>query len=200
MTDVPAIRAAADERDVEHAADLITRSFDHLAANRYLVPDAATRLPVLQQYFHILTEHAAHGAGEVLLTDGAVLVTFDRTTDAGPPPDYDRRLADLAGSHLPRFLQIEQLLDKHHPDDPHWHLAFMAVEPDHRRRGLGNQLMAHALARVDALGVPAYLEATNPDNQRLYRRHGFTDMDTAPLKLDDGTPLFYRMWRTAQPH
>ena len=199
MTDTRTIRPAADDHDVAHAADLITRSFDHLAANRYLVPADEHRLPILRAYFHLLTEHAARGAGEVLLTDGAVLVWFDRTTETAPPEHYEHRLAELAGDHLPRFQEIEKLLDYHHPNEPHWHLAFLAVEPDQWGHGLGNQLMNHAVARLDEQDTACYLEAASPDNHRLYRRHGFTDMTPSVLQVADGTPVFHRMWRPARP-
>jgi hypothetical protein len=36
--------------------------------------------------------------------------------------------------------------------------------------------MKHALALVDAQGLPAYLESSNPMNISLYKRHGFEEM------------------------
>jgi ribosomal protein S18 acetylase RimI-like enzyme len=189
-----AIRVAADDRDVTYAADLITRAFDHLGPNRYLVPDDTQRLSILGDYFRILTEHAARGAGEVLLTDGAVAVWFDRTTEPTEPTDYEKQLTAIAGEHLDRFREVDQLLETHHPTDPHWHLAFLAVEPDRQGRGLGSTLMNHTHARLDHQGTAAFLEATNPDNQRIYRRHGYTTMNPPVVRLGDGTP-FYRMWR-----
>jgi ribosomal protein S18 acetylase RimI-like enzyme len=47
---------------------------------------------------------------------------------------------------------------------------------------------------LDAGGVPAYLEATNENNVRLYRRTGYVDMEPFEMLLPDGTP-FFRMWR-----
>jgi ribosomal protein S18 acetylase RimI-like enzyme len=34
-------------------------------------------------------------------------------------------------------------------------------------------LLAHLLARIDADGMPAYLESSNQRNLALYGRHGF---------------------------
>ncbi|GAA2617132.1 hypothetical protein [Paractinoplanes durhamensis] len=57
--------------------------------------------------------------------------------------------------------------------------------------------MAHTHARLDADGIPAYLEATGVDNRRLYRRHHYTDMSPPTIGVADGISL-YRMWRPAR--
>ncbi len=197
MSDTLTIRPAADDADVRHAADVIARSFDHLGANRYLIPDSRQRLPIMREYFGILVEHAARGAGEVLLTDGAVAVWFDRTTEPAEPDRYEQRLTEITGEHLARFHELDKLLESHHPAEPHWHLALLAVEPARWGQGLGSALMNHTHTRLDQHGTAAFLEASSPDSQRVYRRHGYTDMTPSAIRLGDGTP-FYRMWR--QPH
>jgi len=196
MTNLPTIRNAGDAGDIAASADLIALSFDHLAANHYLVPDERQRLSVMREFFFLLTEHAANGAGEVLLTeDGAgTAVWFDRTTEPTEPDGYEERMTAAAGEFIGRFNELDLLFEKNHPTPPHWHLAFLAVHPDRWGHGLGGALMDHTHARLDAAGVPAYLEATNPDNQRVYRRHGYQDMNPFAILLADGTP-FYRMWR-----
>ena len=67
---------------------------------------------------------------------------------------------------------IEQMGDAH-PKEPHWHLAFIGVDPAHQGQGLGAALLRHTLARVDEQHLHAYLESSNPANVSLYRRHGF---------------------------
>jgi GNAT superfamily N-acetyltransferase len=198
MTVTPTIRRAADDADVAAAADLIARSFDHLEANNYLVPDPDRRLGAMREWFHILTEHAANGAGEVLFTgDGsAVTVWFDRTVEPTEPYAYEKRLEEAAGEFVDRFQELDTLFEAHHPTEPHWHGAFFAVDPNRWGQGLGTKLVSHTLARLDREGVPAYLEATNDANRRLYSRLGWHDMDPTELVLGDGT-TFYRMWRPA---
>jgi hypothetical protein len=50
------------------------------------------------------------------------------------------------------------------------------------------------LDRCDREGLPAYLEASSPDNARLYRRLGFTSLEVVrplgapPLELMIRTP------------
>lgn len=60
-----------------------------------------------------------------------------------------------------------------HPREPHWYLPLIGVDPARQGQHLGDQLLAHGLARCDADGLPAYLESSNPRNVAFYQRHGF---------------------------
>ena len=194
MTIAPAIRPALDDQEVAAAADLIALSFDHLGANHYLVPVESERLTVMRAFFLAETERAANGAGQVLVTEDAVAVWFDRTRQHPLPEGYEEKFAAAVGPHLERFGELDELFEANHPAEPHWHLAFLAVHPERWGHGLGSALMRHTHARLDAEGLPAYLEATNADNQRVYKRHGYEDMEPSAILLGDGTP-FFRMWR-----
>lgn len=70
------------------------------------------------------------------------------------------------------FSALEQL-GTYHPDEPHWFLPLIAVDPIGQGRGIGSALMSYAVARFDETGAPAYLESSNPRNLSLYERHGF---------------------------
>jgi len=76
-------------------------------------------------------------------------------------------------AHLDDLLQTFEEMDGWHPQEPHWYLPLVGVDPHAQGRGLGGALMRHALAQSDAAGLPAYLESSNPRNISLYRRHGF---------------------------
>jgi GNAT superfamily N-acetyltransferase len=193
------IRPAA-EGELAEVGALIGLSFDHLVQCASLVPRPNDRLRVMSDYFAFLTEHAfRHGRVEVIGNGRgleAAAVWFDRTEDMPEPRDYERRLAALAGPYLANFQALDEVFDKNHPTGPHWHLAFLAVHPDHQYKGFGSALMQGTHAELDAADIPQYLEATNEDNIRLYRRHGYADMDPFAVHLPDGTP-FFRMWRPA---
>jgi GNAT superfamily N-acetyltransferase len=182
--------------DVDTVADIVAASFQHMPVIRYLVPDDQRRLPVSRAWYRLYIEHAIRGAGQVVMTDDATAaaVWFDRTGEVTEPEDYAKHLADLSGDDLPRFEHLEHQMDAHHPRDPHFHLLFLAVLPDRWGQGLGSALMNHTHTQLDADGIAAYLEATSPDNQRLYHRHGYTDM-TPPTIAVDGDTVLYRMWR-----
>jgi ribosomal protein S18 acetylase RimI-like enzyme len=194
MTDI-AIHPAADSRDIAWAAELIARSFDHLDLDRYVVPDNARRPAIMQEFYHLLTSSAADGAGEVLLTDGAVAVWFDRTRAPAEAGGHEQRLMEITGPYLPRFAELNALFDKHEPAEPHWELAFLAVDVDQRGRGVGGALMRHTHDRLDEQGLGAFLHATNAGNQRVYRRHGYAEMDPAVVRLPEDAGAFYPMWR-----
>ena len=78
--------------------------------------------------------------------------------------------------HLNDLLGTFEKMEQWHPAEPHWYLPIIGVEPNAQRRGLGADLMRHAVARCDGDGALAYLESSNPRNISLYLRHGFEVM------------------------
>ena len=104
--------------------------------------------------------------------------------------DHETRLAAAAGPTLPRWRAFELLQHAHHPLAPHHYLTFLAVHPNHQRRGWGARLLRWAALE---LGPPAYLEAATPRLVRTYRRFGFRP--SLPFWLPDGGPPTWPMWR-----
>ena len=95
--------------------------------------------------------------------DGVGLVTLEAFNLATLGPDRARGLHEL----YDRF-------EANHPTaEPHAYLSLLATHPDHRGRGVGQMLLAEILSRWDGLGVPSYLESTNPANDHRYERAGF---------------------------
>ncbi|MFI7543812.1 GNAT family N-acetyltransferase [Actinoplanes sp. NPDC049599] len=196
--DTPALRVAGPD-DIDTVADIVTDAFDHLKVIHYLVPDVSRRRRLARDWYRLHIAHAISGAGQVVVTSDAdaAAIWFDRTGEASEPDGYDKHLAELAAEYLPRFQHLDLQMEAHHPTDAHWHLLFLAVRPDRWNHGLGSRLMNHTHARLDADGIPAYLEATGLQNRALYRRHGYTDMNPPTIAVTDDTVL-YRMWRPAE--
>ncbi|WP_157254242.1 GNAT family N-acetyltransferase [Nonomuraea typhae] len=188
---VPIRRAGAP--DAEMVAELIATAFAGLKVVRYLLPEPERRQEIMAANFRILVEHAVeHGVIDVVADAPAVAVWFPRTAPAPEPPDYDRRLEEAVGGAVGRFRELDEQFEKHHPEAPHHHLAFLAVHPDQQSRGLGSALLAHHHATLE--GVPAYLEASSPRARDLYLRHGYAERE--PFAMGDGT-LFWPMWRAS---
>jgi ribosomal protein S18 acetylase RimI-like enzyme len=84
--------------------------------------------------------------------------------------------------HLPTAAAQMARYERHRPRRPHWYLEEIAVGPDARGLGVGSALLRHGLARVDAAGLPAYLEATTDASRRLYERFGFVATGPVPVR------------------
>ncbi|GAA2583680.1 hypothetical protein GCM10010435_71830 [Winogradskya consettensis] len=182
----------ARPNEIPSVAALIAHAFNNLAQTHSLVPHADHRLPVMTAYFELaITAATVHVIPDPDDHPIATSVWFDRTHPEPPNPTYANHLATITGPYLPNFQALDNLLAAHHPPEPHWHLAFLAVHPHHRHSGHGVALLTHTHA---TLTTPAYLEATNEANLRLYRRHGYKTLHPFAIHLPDGTP-FYRMWR-----
>jgi ribosomal protein S18 acetylase RimI-like enzyme len=76
-------------------------------------------------------------------------------------------------ANLPDLARVFEQMANYHPHEPHWYLPLIGVDPMRQGQRLGDQLMAHALARCDADELPAYLESSNPRNIPFYERQGF---------------------------
>lgn len=111
---------------------------------------------------------------------------------------------------LPRWVRITGLdrmqrgtamgdaMARHHPKTPpHWYLFFVGVHPDLRGRGLGASILEATLEPVDAAGLPAYLDNSNPRNTRLYERFGFKTICSYRPQPD--APEILGMWREPRP-
>src|SRR5919112_2617644 len=86
-------------------------------------------------------------------------------------------LTELVGPRAPAVIELLGRFDACHPhDEPHHYLSLLAVHPDHMGQGIGMGLLAENLEQLHRDGTPAYLESTNPANDRRYERLGFTQV------------------------
>ena len=94
----------------------------------------------------------------------------------------------LAGAKFMDVWAVIPLIERHRPQDPHWYLDILGVDPSHGRKGLGSALLTHGLKRCDGAGQSAFLDTVSAENVRFYERHGFEV--TASLTLPSGLPLW----------
>jgi len=79
----------------------------------------------------------------------------------------------------------ERFAANHPHAERHAYLSLLATHPDHRGRGIGQLLLAEHLDRLDADGIPAFLESTNPANDHRYERAGFRRIGGFTSVLDE---------------
>jgi GNAT superfamily N-acetyltransferase len=94
----------------------------------------------------------------------------------------------ITGSKFSTIIELLGQMDRYHPDEPHWHLPLIGVDPAKQGSGYGSQLMQNTLDDIDRQGEIAYLENTNPKNTPFYERFGFKMIDV--IKIDGAPPLF----------
>ncbi|MEU7174561.1 GNAT family N-acetyltransferase [Micromonospora tulbaghiae] len=162
----------------------------------WLIEDRDERRIIYQRYFRLmLRQGLANGWVDTTAGLNGAAIWYRRpAAAAGPPPGYQDDMAYATGRHLARFRLIDAMFEEHRPRIEHIYLAFIAVAPGHQGKGVGTALLAHAHAELDEVGLPAYLEASNADNMRLYKRLGW---EASPrLFLPKAGPPFWRMWRS----
>ncbi|MEX1079093.1 MAG: GNAT family N-acetyltransferase [Homoserinimonas sp.] len=102
-------------------------------------------------------------------------------------------LVELVGREgADEVLAIYDRFEAARPAEPHFYLSLFATHEAHRGQGLGMGLLRENLARIDALGAPAYLESSNPANNARYAGVGFRPVGdiTTP-----GGQIVTTMWR-----
>ena len=82
-----------------------------------------------------------------------------------------------------------------HPEDAHWYLPAMGVDPKEQGKGFGAALLGESLGICDTSRRLAYLDSTNPRNVPFYQRHGFEVVGEIQI---DGSPVLTRMLRLAR--
>ncbi len=185
--------------DVDRATETVTLAFasDPVWEVALRRPDG--RVDHHRPYWRFFVAAAIAGGSVWLLDDGAAVAVW--------VPPGGRELPDDALAALERFnettlgpararemTELYERFEAGHPaEPPHAYLSLLATHPAHRGRGIGQQLLAANLAGWDALGVPAYLESTNPANDHRYERAGFRAIG-AFQAVRDGAPIT-RMWR-----
>lgn len=85
-------------------------------------------------------------------------------------------MANLDPAKLPTVAEVGEAIGAYHPEEPHWYLAMIGVDPARQGRGYGSALLKEGLKRCDEDGVIAYLESSSPKNVPLYERYGFEVM------------------------
>lgn len=94
-------------------------------------------------------------------------------------------------AHLVDYQRLEHLHARH--AEPHYYLAVLGTDPDHRGRGLADALMRPVLERCDVQGLGAYLESSKESNLAFYGRYGFEVV--AAHEFHRGGPTVWPMWR-----
>ncbi|MEI9995938.1 MAG: GNAT family N-acetyltransferase [Rhizomicrobium sp.] len=191
-------RATIDDAPV--VARLFAAAFTTDPVMDWIARPGPRRAQALEQFFLWLLRIRAIPHGEVWMSPDASVAAawLPPGAEASPGGLFEQLklmplFVRLCG--FPRLLRgsaMADAMEKNHPAEKHFYLAFLAVAPRLQGLGLGGTLLEATVTRADTLGVPAYLENSNPKNTRLYERAGFVARrNIAPA----GAPPLLAMWR-----
>lgn len=85
------------------------------------------------------------------------------------------------------------------PSEPHAYLTLLGVAPEARGGGHGMALLQSALDRYDNLGLPTYLESSNPANDARYERLGYRPRTLVKLATGAQVQTYWRHPPGGQP-
>jgi GNAT superfamily N-acetyltransferase len=178
--------------EVTQLARSLAAAFEHDPVWSWILRDGRTRRARLERFFALELEHVILPVGTAWTTDG--LAGAALTTPPGKwrvPISQQARHAPTSlrifGRGVPRALGMLTRMESKHLREPHVYFPYIGVVPEQQGRGIGRALMAPAIEQADAQGLPCYLEASSPDNARLYRRLGFIDL--GPLTFASSPPM-----------
>lgn len=190
----------AGQDDARKLARLLAAAFTTDPVMDWISRPGAKRAAGLERFFFWLLHVRAIPFGEVWMAPSggvaAVWLPPDIPATAGGVLEQLRLLPmflRLCG--FPRLMRGQAMadaMDKHHPQEPHYYLAFIAVAPRLQGMGLGSALLDATLRRIDETGAHAYLENSNPKNTKLYTRAGFVARRNIAPKV---APPLIAMWR-----
>ncbi|HKG30314.1 MAG TPA: GNAT family N-acetyltransferase [Nitrososphaeraceae archaeon] len=173
----------ATESDESRVIDALKLAFAADPAVRWVWPDP-------HKYLSYFSGFARAFGGEAFANKSAHYVgNYSGVALWLPPnvqPDIDQLVALLQSSGSDEAKkdspEIFEKMGGYHPNEPHWYLPLLGVDPLHHGKGLGSALLQHTLVMCDQDNKYAYLESSNPRNIPLYERHGFELLGTATIK------------------
>ncbi|MBY5161416.1 GNAT family N-acetyltransferase [Salsipaludibacter albus] len=194
MDEAPRVRPATDDDRVA-VRSLTADAFGVDPLIRWFFPDPDTFEAMARSFFGTLLDLRLRAGVVEVEVDQRGAAQWERPGGLGLS---DQEQDDAWAGHVgrrgavtrARFDLLEDLFGPHVPDEPHWYLGVLAVDPSHHRRGIGSSLLRVGLERARADGLAAFLETATADNVGLYERHGFVVTGEVDLP-DDGPHVWF---------
>ncbi|WP_157552772.1 GNAT family N-acetyltransferase [Micromonospora sp. NRRL B-16802] len=159
----------------------------------WLVPDPAERQAVFHGLLAMEVDHAAEWGDVDLLPDMGGVAVWRRHPADDAPVLSDHHLGTFTRGAMPRFQQLNALLNSYRSDAPHHWLAWLYVARDRRGQGIGTELLACHHEVVDQRGLPIDVVVTSEHARNFLIFHGYI----AGLSLH--LPSGPRLWPLRRP-
>jgi GNAT superfamily N-acetyltransferase len=187
----------ATRRDLDAATDVLAGAFEHDPLWSWAFTDRVA----MAKWWRLFVEEALRFPWVWVLGDFAAVSVWIPPAEAEMTEAGELRaeelIHELAGVRPPMVLDLLERFEQAHPHDPpHYCLTLLGTDPQRRGNGYGMELLRQNLEVVDAEGMPAYLESTNPANLPRYESVGFRPHGS--FERPDGQHTVSTMWRGAR--
>ena len=198
---------AIERARIKDATQLLARAFEHDPVIGHFMRPGLRRRLAFPGFFGAAIE-AALPAGHVYqATRGSQLAAVAIWFAPDAPPATAQVSQRAARAMLPatvlypratrQLLRGFSRLERHHPPQPHWYLAFVGVEPELQDSGIGAQLLRPVLTIADETDALCYLETPFPRTHPFYARLGFERAEE--LRVFDEAPPVVTFVRRPRP-
>ena len=186
----------ATEADLDSVTDVLTSAFERDPVWEWAFPERAD----LEVWWRFLIRSALRYPWVWVLGDFAAVALWIPPGESELTEEEEAQaepmIRGLAGPRAPEVMELLGLFDSTHPEGPpHYYLNLFGTDPARRGHGHGMALLDHCLAVIDAEGMPAFLESTNPANDARYESRGFRRIGEF-IRPGGGLPVA-NMWRDA---
>ena len=189
----------AEFGDVRELSLVLARAFEEDPFMSWLFPEPTYRLKLVQAWMRVEVANALEmeASWVSMISDEIVAGTI------WSPPGRDLHESGtfsqlwylVLGANPDRTSELAQglsMIGSSHPDEPHFYLNTVGVQPSLAGQGHGGAIIGHTLDLADVDGQPCYLESSSPRNIPLYERLGFEVIHE--IALPNG-PKMWGMWR-----
>ena len=185
---IPIVKIAK-ESDETTVIDALKLAFVADPATRWVWPDT-------REYLSNFSSFAKAFGGKAFAYESAYYIgNYSGAALWLPPnvhPDVDQLIALLQSSGSDEAKndgpEVFEKMSSYHPNEPHWYLPLLGVDPLYHGKGLGSALMQHAIVICDLDENFAYLESSNPKSIPFYERHGFELL--GKIQVNASPPIF----------
>ena len=189
----------AEFGDVRELSLVLARAFEEDPFMSWLFPEPTYRLKLVQAWMRVEVANALEmdASWVSMISDEIVAGTI------WSPPGRDLHESGtfsqlwylVLGANPDRTSDLAQglsMIGSSHPEEPHFYLNTVGVQPSLAGQGHGGAIIGHTLDLADVDGQPCYLESSSPRNIPLYERLGFEVIHE--IALPNG-PKMWGMWR-----
>jgi len=193
---MPTTIRTATSADIDPIAIALAKAFHDDPVKAHLMGGKAVTVEKVRPFFaafqkiqlphgHVYTT-SGHEAAAIWAPPGKWKIPFTQVLKSSPT------FLKLYGWRLVPNLGVLSMMEKAHPEEPHYYLEIIGTDPAHQGKGFGGALIKPMVERADEEGQGMYLESSKESNIAFYGRFGFEV--TRTLTLRNG-PQLWLMWR-----